>query len=88
MVLGFMAKATMIDLPEHQLSFVTAQVAEGVYASASEVVQAALRLLEEQEAKLASLREALIEGEQSGPAKPFDEEVFLARMHAEHAARR
>ncbi|HCK83466.1 MAG TPA: type II toxin-antitoxin system ParD family antitoxin [Hyphomonadaceae bacterium] len=83
-----MAKATMIDLPEHQLTFVAAQVSEGVYASASEVVQAALRLLEEQEAKLASPREALVEGEQSGPAKPFDEEGFLARMHAEHAARR
>lgn len=83
-----MTKATTIDLPDHQLSFVTAQVSEGVYASASEVVQAALRLLEEQEATLASLREALIVGEQSGPAKPFDEEAFLARMHAEHAAHR
>ena len=74
-------------MPAHQLTFVQGQVAEGHYGSSSEVVQAGLRLLEEQEAKLAQLREALIEGEQSGPAKPFDEEAFLARMHAEHAAR-
>ena len=83
-----MSKATIIDLPAHQLTFVEEQVAEGHFGSASEVVQAGLRLLEEQEAKLALLRAALVEGEQSGPARPFDEEAFLARMHAEHAARR
>jgi antitoxin ParD1/3/4 len=80
--------ATIIDLPPHQLTFVQGQVAEGHYGTPSEVVQAGLRLLEEREAKLEQLRDALIEGEQSGPARPFDEEAFLARMHAEHAALR
>jgi antitoxin ParD1/3/4 len=83
-----MNKPTTIQLPEHQAVFVEAQVAEGHYGSASEVVQAALRLLEEQEATLASLREALQQGETSGPARPFDADAFLARMHAEHAKAR
>ena len=42
-------------------------------------MRAGLRLLEEQEAKLAALQSALIEGEQSGPATPFDFDVFITR---------
>jgi len=42
-------------------------------------VHAALRLLEEQETKLAALRAALIEGETSGQSTPFDFEAFIAR---------
>jgi antitoxin ParD1/3/4 len=34
-------------------------------------------LLEEHETKLATLRAALIEGEQSGPSEPFDFDRFL-----------
>lgn len=79
-----MTKHTTIALPEHQAKFVEAQIAEGHYGSPSEVVQAALRLLEDQEARVAYLRDALAEGEQSGPAEPFDADEFLARMHAEH----
>jgi Arc/MetJ-type ribon-helix-helix transcriptional regulator len=42
-------------------------------------LRAGLRLLEEQEATLAALRAALIEGEQSGPSTPLDFEAFVAR---------
>ena len=42
--------------------------------------------LEEQEVELARLREALIVGEQSGPARAFDADAFLARLHAEPRA--
>ncbi len=34
------------------------------------------------EAKLAALRQALIEGEESGASKPFDFDAFIARKHA------
>jgi antitoxin ParD1/3/4 len=77
-----MDKNTSVSLGDHFWSFVEAKVAEVRYASASDVVRAGLRLLEEQEAKLAALRAALIEGEQSGPSTPFDFEAFLARKRA------
>jgi antitoxin ParD1/3/4 len=41
------------------------------------VVRAGLRLLEEREMKIEALRAAIIEGEQSGPSKPFDLDGFI-----------
>jgi len=77
-------KNTSFSLGEHFSSFVEAQVDQGRYSSASDVVRAALRLLEEQEARLEALRAALIEGEQSGPSTPFDFEAFIARKRESH----
>jgi len=73
-----MAKNTSFSLGDHFTAFIETEVAKGRYASASEVVRASLRLLEEREARLASLRAALIEGEDSGPSTPFDFEAFIA----------
>ena len=75
-----MGKNTSFTLSDHFVSFIDHQVTEGRYGSASDVVRAGLRLLEVQEAKLASLRAALIEAEQSGPSEPFDVEQFLEEM--------
>lgn len=61
-----MARNTSITLGNHFDEFISQQVADGRYGSASEVVRAGLRLLEETEAKIRALREALHEGEQSG----------------------
>jgi antitoxin ParD1/3/4 len=74
-----MGRVTSFSLGDHFNSFVEAQVKEGRYDNASDVMRAALRLLEEREARMAALREALIEGEQSGPSKPFDFEAFITR---------
>lgn len=74
-----MGRVTSFSLGEHFNDFVEAQVKRGRYGNASDVMRAALRLLEERETKLAALRAALIEGEQSGPATPFDFEAFIAR---------
>jgi antitoxin ParD1/3/4 len=46
--------------------FISEQLAEGRYSSASEVVRAALRLFEEREEKVRAVRRALREGEESG----------------------
>ncbi len=77
-----MSKNTSFSLGEHFSRFVEAQVGLGRYSSASDVVRAGLRLLEEQEAKLAALRAALVEGEQSGTSAPFDFEAFIARKRS------
>lgn len=77
-----MAKNTSISLGEHFATFVEAEVANGRYASTSEVIRAGLRLLEEREAHLVALRAALIEGEESGIAEDFAFDTFLASMRA------
>jgi antitoxin ParD1/3/4 len=77
-----MNKNTSFSIGEHFGEFIEAQVRDGRYSSASDVVRAALRLLEEQETKLAALRAALIEGEQSGPSTPFDFDAFIERKRA------
>ena len=77
-----MSKNTSISLGDHFSKFVETRVGQGRYSSASDVVRAGLRLLEEQETKLEVLRAALIEGEDSGPSTPFDFEDFIARKRA------
>ena len=80
-----MAKNTSIVLGEHFQSFIGERVAKGRYGSASEVVRAGLRLLEEHETRLEALRAALMEGEESGPPTAFDSDAFLEEMRERHA---
>lgn len=79
-----MSRNTSIALGDHFVSFIESQVQGGRYGSASEVVRAGLRLLEEHEAKVKMLQEELLAGEQSGEPQPFDKKAFLVKMHANH----
>ena len=78
-----MAKNTSMSLGNHFADFIGTQVQNGRYGSASDVVRAGLRLLEEREAKVKALQDALILGEQSGEPQELDFEAFKAGKRAE-----
>lgn len=80
-----MNKPVHVTIGEPFDSFIDNQVESGRFSSAEAVVEAGLRLLEEEQAKLERLREALIEGERSGEPRPFDQAAFLARMRERHS---
>lgn len=79
-----MPRNTSVTIGDHFTDFIGEQVRSGRYGSASEVVRAGLRLLEDYETRLKALHEALDEGERSGPAEPFDFDAFKKKMRQNH----
>ncbi len=68
--------ATMnISLPDQMKNWVEQCVQSGRYANTSDYVR---DLIRRDHLKLEELRQALIEGEQSGPSTRFDIEMFIA----------
>ena len=76
-----MAQNTSISLDDHFVDFLSREVSSGRYRSASEVVRAGLRLLEDQETQLAALRAALVAGEESGAPEAFDFDEIREGYH-------
>ncbi len=74
--------STSVTLGPHWEDFIELMLKEGRYGSASELIRASLRLLEEQEGQRARLRVALMEGEASGDAGPLDIEKIKAMGRA------
>jgi antitoxin ParD1/3/4 len=75
-------KSTSVTLGEHFERFISEVIADGRFAYASEAIRAGLSLLEEREAKLSWLRNALIEGENSGTAD-YSLKALLDELHSE-----
>lgn len=82
-----MAKNAKIVLDDELGAFIDRQVREGNYASANDVVEAGLRLLREDDAKLEALKAALIEGEESGEPVEFDFKAFIEQKRSRRAAK-
>ena len=77
-------KTTSVALGPHFENFIQSSIAGGRYNNASEVVRAGLRLLEEQEQKIAALRAAIEEGLNSGFVEDFDPDKFLKEIKAQY----
>jgi antitoxin ParD1/3/4 len=81
-----------INLTPELEELVREKVASGRYGSASEVVREALRLMEEKDrlfgAKLEQLRREIREGEESGPAAPWDPDEIKRAGRSRRAARK
>jgi antitoxin ParD1/3/4 len=86
-----MAKNTSISLGPHFEKFIRREIKGGRFGTASEVVRAGLRLLEQDEAKLTALRRAIAEGEASGLAEDYSLEGIMKearrRVGAKNASR-
>ena len=74
-------KTQTLSLGDHWNGFIESHLEQGRYASASELVRAGLRLLEEQEEKLTVLRATLAKGEKElNQGKGIDGEEFMNEM--------
>ena len=65
-----------VPLNPKQEDLIKQKIESGLYRSPDEVIDAALRLLEERDRKLEALRTDIKEGLASGPRRPFDESVI------------
>ncbi len=73
-----------ITLTEQQNAWIAAQIAAGSYTNDSEAIRDLIRREQERNFEIETLRQALIEGEQSGEPEPFDFAVFKQRKTAQH----
>ena len=77
-----MGRNTSVSLGNYFENFVDGRILEGRYQNASEVIRAGLRLLEEEENKIKSLKQAVQEGIESGIAKDFNPQKHLKFLKA------
>ncbi len=82
-----MNKPVQVTIGEHAARFVERELKSGRFDTADEVVEAGLRMLEEEQAQVERLRELLIESENDGPGEPFDREALMASFRSERANR-
>lgn len=77
-----MSKNTSISLGNYFDQFIHSQIKAGRYKNVSEVVRAALRLLEREEKEVSVLKKAIQDGIDSGIAQDFDPAKNLEQLKA------
>jgi antitoxin ParD1/3/4 len=77
-------KTTSIALGPELAAYARRKVESGEFGSTSEVIRDALRRAAEDDVRLQALRQALIDGENSGPPVEWSIDEFLKEMHARH----
>ncbi|MEG3174391.1 type II toxin-antitoxin system ParD family antitoxin [Sphingomonas sp. ZB1N12] len=73
-----------ITLTEQQNDWIAAQIDAGSYTNDSEAIRDLIRREQERSLEIESIRQALIEGEQSGEPEPFDFAAFTQCKAAQH----
>lgn len=76
-------KNTSISLGNYFDQFVNAQISGGRYKNVSEVIRAGLRLLENEESKIAALKNAIQQGLNSPKVENFDFDKHLTNLKLE-----
>ena len=79
-----MSDQNTISLGDYWDDFINAQVRSGKYASANDVIRAALRLLEMEELRKNGILKSLIHGEESGFVEGFGREGFISEQRKRH----
>jgi antitoxin ParD1/3/4 len=73
-----------ITLTEQQDAWIAAQISAGSYTNDSEAIRDLIRREQERSFEIETIRQALIEGEQSGEPEQFDFAAFKQRKAAQH----
>ena len=79
-------KTTSVALGTYFEDFIKSKISQGRFNNASEVIRAALRLLEENEQQVAQLSAAINKGLESGIAENFEPRSFLNNLKARRNA--
>ena len=81
-----MSKNTSISLGNYFEQFVQSQISAGRYKNVSEVIRAALRLLENEESKTIALRNAIQQGLNSPVVEDFDFDKHLKELKSKRSS--
>ena len=79
-------RTTSVALGTYFEDFIKSKISQGRFNNASEVIRAALRLLEENEQQVAQLSAAINKGLESGIAENFEPRSFLNNLKARRNA--
>ena len=80
-----MSKNTSITLGDYFENIIHKSIKSGRYSSASEVVRAGLRMIDEDEKKIQNLVSAIEDGENSGYVKDFNPDDHLQELNSKFA---